>query len=88
MDLGLAMQKIIVGIRIGILDILYVPIFSQNKKLWIFRPKFVQKKDLGLETEKSNFGIRISIVETLCVPIFSKTGQLSLFWPKFAPKWI
>ena len=33
MDLGLAMQKIIVGIRIGILDILYVPIFSQNKKL-------------------------------------------------------
>ena len=44
MDLGLAIQKTIVGIRISILDIPCVPIFSQDEQLWIFRPKFVQKR--------------------------------------------
>ena len=33
MDLGLAIQKNIVGIRISILDIPCVPIFSQNEQL-------------------------------------------------------
>ena len=42
MDLGLAIQKTVVGIRISILDKPCVPIFSQNERL-IFRPKFVQK---------------------------------------------
>ena len=60
MDLGLAIQKTIVGIRISILDIPCVPIFSQNEQL---------------ETEKRNFGIRINIVGTLYVPIFSQTGH-------------
>ena len=32
-DLGLAIQKTIVRIRINILDIPYVPIFSQNEQL-------------------------------------------------------
>ena len=44
MGLGLAVQKTIVGIRINILNIPCVPIFSQNEQLWIFRPKFVQKR--------------------------------------------
>ena len=33
MDLGLAVQKNIVGIRISILDIPFVPIFSQKEQL-------------------------------------------------------
>ena len=33
MDLGLAIQKNIVGIRISILNIPYVPIFTQNDEL-------------------------------------------------------
>ena len=33
MDLGLAIQNNIVGIRISILDIPCVPIFSQNEQL-------------------------------------------------------
>ena len=33
MDLGLAIQKNIIGIRISILDIPFVPIFSQNEQL-------------------------------------------------------
>ena len=41
-----AIQKTIVGIRISILDIPCVPIFSQNEQLRIFRSKFLQKKDL------------------------------------------
>ena len=32
-DLGLAIQRNIVGIRISILDILCVPIFSQNEQV-------------------------------------------------------
>ena len=44
MDLRLAIQKTIVEIRIYILDIPGVPIFSQNEQLGIFRPKFVQKR--------------------------------------------
>ena len=44
MDLGLTIQKTIVRIRASILDIPCVPIFSQNEQLWIFRPKFVQKR--------------------------------------------
>ena len=69
MDLGLAILKNDVRIRISILDIPCVPIFSQNEQ-------FYPKIDSGLETEKSNVGIKISIVETLCVSIFSQTGQL------------
>ena len=33
MDLGLAIKKAIVGIRISIIDIPFGPIFSQNKQL-------------------------------------------------------
>ena len=43
-DLALAIQKTIVGIRISILDIPYVPIFSQNEQVRGFRSKFVQKR--------------------------------------------
>ena len=39
-DLELAIQKTIVGIKISILNIPCVPIFSQNKQLL---PKLVQK---------------------------------------------
>ena len=42
-DLGLEIEKINVGIRINIIDIIYVPIFSQNRQLSIFRLKFAQK---------------------------------------------
>ena len=72
-DLGLAIQKTVVGIRISILDIPCVLMFSQNEQLWIFRPKFVQKKFRVPNWEKRNVGIRINIVETLCVRIFSRT---------------
>ena len=39
-DLRLQIQKTTVGIRISILQILFVPIFRQNRQLSIFRPKF------------------------------------------------
>ena len=42
-DLGLTVQKIIVGIRISILDIPCVPSFSQNEQLWIFGPNMSKK---------------------------------------------
>ena len=43
MDIGLETQKTNVGIRINILEILYMPIFRQNEQLWLFRPNFAQK---------------------------------------------
>ena len=52
MDLGLAIQKTIVGIRISILDIPGVPIFSQNEQLRVFWLKFVQKKINGWKLRK------------------------------------
>ena len=39
-DLGLEIQETNVGIRISILELLCVPICSQNEQLWIFRPNF------------------------------------------------
>ena len=44
MDLGLAIQKTIVEMRIVILGIPCVPIFCQNEQILIFRPTFVQKR--------------------------------------------
>ena len=52
MDLGLVIQKTIVVIRISILDIPGVPIFSQNEQLRVFRLKFVQKKINGWKLRK------------------------------------
>ena len=37
--LGSEFQKINVGIRVSILEIPCVPIFSRNWQLWVFRPK-------------------------------------------------
>ena len=65
-----------IRIRISILDILCVPMFSQNGQLWIFLAQICPKIDLGLETEESNVKIRITIVKILCVPIFSQDEQL------------
>ena len=42
-DLGLEFQKINVGIKIKILEILCVPIFNQNQQFLIFRSEFSQK---------------------------------------------
>ena len=54
MDLGLAIQKTNVGIRIGIIKMPCVPIFTKNEQVWLFRPKFAQK---GVRISK--IGIRI-----------------------------
>ena len=71
MDLGLAIQETIVGIRISMLNLSCLSIFNQNEQLRIsnFSAEICPKKDLRLEIEKSNVGITINIVETLCVPI-------------------
>ena len=55
MDLGLAIQKNIVGIRISYHVCQFLVKMNNNPK-----------KDLGLETEKSNVRTKIDIVETLC----------------------
>ena len=75
-DLGLAIQKTILGIRISILDIPCVPISVKMNNFEFFDLNLSKKKDLEFKTEKNNVAIRINIVETLCVPIFSQTVQL------------
>ena len=62
MDFWLEIQKTNVGIRISILEMPCVPIFRQNKQVWLFRPKFAQKYILELDFQKykSAFGINIS----------------------------
>ena len=81
--LGFEIQKTNVGIRISIFEISCVPIFRQNKQLWLFGPKFAQKKILGSKLQKSKSGFGISILKILCFPIFRQNGQLLIFPPKF-----
>ena len=81
--LGFEIQKTNVGIRISILEIPCVPIFRQNRQLWIFGPKFAQKWILGSKFQKSKSGFGISTSNITCVLIFSQNRQLLIFWPKF-----
>ena len=75
-DLSLEFHKTNVGVRISILEKLWVPIFGQNGQLRLFRSKFAQKWILRLEfqTSMSRFGISASKVPY--VPLFSQNGQL------------
>ena len=71
MDLGLEIEKTNVGIRISIAKMLCVPIFTKNRQLWLFRPKFAKKWILGSEFQKSKSGFGNSTSKIPCVPIFS-----------------
>ena len=81
--LGFEIQKTNVGIRMSILEIPCIPIFRQNRQLWIFMPKFAQKWNLGskFQKSKSEFGINTSNIS--CMSIFRENGQLLIFWSKF-----
>ena len=83
--LGFKIQKTNVGIRMSILEIPYVPIFRQNRYLWLFGPKFAQKWILGSEFQKSKSGFGISIFEIPYVPIF-RQQTTSNFWAQICPK--
>ena len=82
-DLGLKIEKINVRIRVSILEILCVPIFSQNGQLSLFRPKFAQQWILVLKFQKSKAGFGIYFSKIPRVPIFSQNGQLFLFRSMF-----
>ena len=86
--LGYEIQKINVGIRSSILEILRAPIFRQNGQLLVFGPKFAQNWIFGSKFQKSKSGFGISILEMLGAPIVSHNGQLWIFGPKFAQRWI
>ena len=60
-----------------------MPIFRQNKQLWLFEPKFARKWILGSEFQKSKCRFKISTSKRPCVPIFSQNGQLWIFQPNF-----
>ena len=75
LDLGLEIHKTYVGIRVSILDIPWVSIFSPKRQLWIFRPKFAQKWVLGSEFQMSKSGFGISTSKIPCVLIFIQNGE-------------
>ena len=79
MDLGLQIQKTNIRIDISILEILCVPIFRQNGYLWLFRPKFAQKRILGSEFQnsKSGFGISTPVYHVCEFP--GKTDKFEFF---------
>ena len=66
-DLGLAIQKIIVGVRISIFKKPCVPIFRKKGQLWLFRSKFAQKWILGSEFQKYKSEFRICTSKIPCV---------------------
>ena len=59
---------------ISILEILYVPIFSQNGQLWLFHPKFGQSWILGSEFQKSKSGFEISTSKIWTIDNFEFFG--------------
>ena len=61
MDLGSEIQKTYVGIKTGIVKMSRMPIFRKNGQLWLFWPKFAQKRILGLDFQKSKSGITVSL---------------------------
>ena len=58
--LGFGIQKTNVGIRISIFEIPFVPILRQNRQLWLYGPKFVQKWILGSKFQKSKSGSELA----------------------------
>ena len=83
MDFGVGVLKTKSGCRISSSKIPCVPIFRQNKQLWLFRPKFAQKWILGSEFRKTKSGCRISSSKMSFVLIFRQNGHFWLFRPKF-----
>ena len=76
MNLGLEIQKTNVGIRMIILEILYVPVFRRNEQRSLFWSKYAQKWILGSEFQTSKCGFGISTSKIPCVPIFWQNKQL------------
>ena len=68
-------QKTNVGRRISILEISCVPMFRQNRQIWIFGPKFNQKLILRSKFQKSKSGFGIRILEMLCAPTSRQTDN-------------
>ena len=80
--LGFKIQKTNVGIRMSILEIPYVPIFRQNRYLWLFGPKFAQKWILGSEFQKSKSAYSKSAFLRYYVHQLSdKTNNFEFFGP-------
>ena len=73
-----ANEKCNLGIRMKILEILCVSIFSQYEELWLFRPEFAQKWILGSEFQKSKSGFGISTSKMPCEPVFRQNEFLGL----------
>ena len=82
-NLDLEIQKNNVGIRISNLEIPCVPVFRQNKQLWLYGPKFTQKWILGWQFQKSMSGFGFNTSKISYMPIFSQNGWLWIFLPKF-----
>ena len=70
--LGFEIQKTNAGIKMTTYAIPRVPIFGQNRQLWLFGPKFPQRWILGSKFRKSKSRFGISILEILGVPISDK----------------
>ena len=76
MDFGLEIQKNNDRIRIGILEVAFVPIFQEKCTTLTFLAQISPKMDLELKIQKINVEIRINILEIQCAPIFRQNKLL------------
>ena len=84
MDLGLQIQKTNVGVRISILQIPCVPIFTQNEQLRIFWPKFTQILDFGVWIPKSlSPDLELAPPRYYLCQFSVKMGNFEFFGPNF-----
>ena len=73
---------------ISMLEILCVPILTENGQVSSFGLKFGKKWILESEFQKSNSGFGITNLEILYPLIIWENEQVSIFWLRFVLKWI
>ena len=85
MDLGLEIQKNNFEISIRILNIPFVPIFMQNKRIWPFWPKFPQNRFLVWNSENKCWNKNQHLPDTICANFQAKQTTLT-FLARIRPK--
>ena len=82
---GWKLRKINVGIKVSILSIFRVPIFKQNRQLWLFLAQTCWKINLGLEIQKTNVSKNHHPQDSMCANFHVK-GTILTFLTQICPK--
>ena len=69
-----------------IFELVQVPNFTLNRKVWFFGPDLPKNVIFGLKQKKVNIGIKLSRIELVYVQNLDLNRQLSFLRTKFSQK--